>query len=311
MKQISVVVPVYNSEETIHDLVDQVVPVVAQYGQYEIILVNDGSSDRSAEVMRTVAEKNNNVITISFFRNFGQISAIMAGLRHSHGKIVVIMDDDLQNPPQEIKKLVAALGENNDFVFGISQETTQAHHRRFYSWIAKRLSDLLIKKPKDLYHSSFLAMSGELAAEVCRYDGPYPFLAGLIFRISNKGASVLVNSAPRRLGVSGYNFRKLLSLWLNSMTNFSIVPLRISSVLGVFTATIGFVVLAYLIVRKVMYGDFLSGWPSLFGATLLFSGIQLVAIGTIGEYMGRSFMVLNKTPQYVIKEKMNYEDRAE
>lgn len=305
MKDISVVVPVYNSEATLRELESRLRAVLAGLGSYEIILVNDGSRDGSYNICRELAEQHAEVKFIHFFRNFGQLSALLAGLRAAEGRACVILDDDLQDPPEEIPKLLAKLAGGFDFVFSTSTEPKIGWLRSLGSRFTKRVTNYLFDKPRELTHASFLAMTGGLVAELVRYDGPYPYIAGLIFRISQNGANQEVKRDVRKAGASGYSLPRLVKLWVNAVTTFSVVPLRVALLVGTLAAVGGFLVLASIVAVRLVYGYFLSGWASLFGATLLFSGLQLVMLGIVGEYVGRSFMVLNRTPQYAIKESYN------
>lgn len=307
IRNISIIVPVYNSEATLVELVERISRVLRSRGLLEIILVNDGSRDASASICRELATQNQSVKFISFFKNFGQASAIMAGLREAQGQICVIMDDDLQNPPEEIEKLLKAIDDGFDFVFGVSARSSQSLFRTLASRFTFRIADLMLDKPAGLYHSSFLAVRQEVVRRITDYDGPYPYLAGLIFRITHHGTNVTVASEGRRVGRSQYSLAKLIKLWINSFTNFSVVPLRVASLIGSAISLSGFLLLAVLVTQKVFYGKFLTGWVSLLGASLIFSGAQLLALGLLGEYLGRSFMVLNKSPQYSIREKLNCE----
>jgi len=305
--KISVVVPVYNSQATLVELIERVSKVLAPVGPFEIILVNDGSRDRSADVCRKLALGNEFVKFISFFRNFGQASAILAGLREARGSVCVIMDDDLQNPPEEILKLLEGIDNGFDFAFGVTPRPSQSLFRLLASKLTFKMADLMLDKPRGLYHSSFLALRQEVVRQIVHYDGPYPYLAGLIFRVSHHGTNVMVRNDERKQGQSQYSLVKLIKLWINSFTSFSVVPLRVAGLVGSLISLSGFILLGVLVVQRLFYGRFLTGWISLLGASLIFSGVQLLALGLLGEYLGRGFMLLNKSPQYSIREKLNCE----
>lgn len=305
MKDLSIIVPVYNSESTLLELTSRIFNELNGRYLYELILVNDGSQDNSYEVCRSLSSKYPFVKFVSFRKNFGQISAIVAGLREAEGKNCVVMDDDLQNPPEEIPKLVNEINKGLDFVFGVPKELKHNFFRIIGSKLTLKMADLLFGKPIDIYPSSFFVIKQELAQEITTYDGPYPYISGLIFRVTNNGVSVFVNQECRKSGKSQYCASKLLKLWLSGFTNFSILPLRLASFFGTIISFFGFAALAFLIIQKVFLGKFLEGWISIVGAIILFSGIQLLALGLLGEYVGRIFMLLNRTPQYSIKEKYN------
>lgn len=302
---LSLVVPVYNSEKTLDELVSRIKAEFKNDLSFEIILVNDGSKDRSADVAKRLALQDRSVKFVSFLKNFGQPSALFAGFREAEGDVCVILDDDLQNPPEEIRKLLAQLEQGFDFVFGVSELRQQGLFRALASWLTFKMAHFLFDMPRHIYPSSFLAMNRRVVEEVIKYEGPYPYLSGLIFRVSLNGASIPVKQDPRKVGRSQYSFGKLIRLWLNGFTNFSIVPLRISSLIGACVAFAGFSFLGFIVVQKLFFGDFMPGWTSILGSVLLFSGIQLLAVGILGEYAGRIFMLLNKSPQYCVREKIN------
>ena len=305
MKDLSIIIPVYNSENTIIELVDRLIDVCRNSRSFEVILVNDGSSDNSYKICKELSSRNKFIKFISFHKNHGQANAILAGLSEAEGNTCVVMDDDLQHSPEEIPQLLNVLKQGFDFVFGISKKPQQDFLRVLASKLSFKTSDLMLDKPKDLYHSSFIAVKYDVVREIVKYDGPYPHISGLIFRVTRNGTNVIVNYLPRKSGKSQYILSKLIRLWLNSFTMFSIIPLRIASYSGVVISLVGFVVLLVLVIQKLLYGKFLTGWVSVIGSILLFSGIQLLALGLLGEYVGRIFMLLNKTPQYTIKEKYN------
>src|SRR5262245_21692150 len=303
---ISVVVPVYNSEKTIGELVRQMTEELQDYSS-DFVLVNDGSSDQSYYICRRLAEEDCRVKFISFFRNFGQLSAILAGLREADGDIIIVMDDDLQNPPTEVHKLLAAMQQGYDFVFGVpSGQMQQSLSRRLGSYINRRMAEIVFNKPRSIYASSYYALSRRLAQEIVKYDGPYPYIAGFIFRTTSNGCQVPVEHHQREYGKSRYTFKKLLRLWMIGFTNFSILPLRISSIVGVMAAIVGFIFLAFLVANKLLRPNVIyPGWTSVIGAVILAAGVQLLALGMLGEYIGRIFLLLNKSPQYSVKEKYN------
>ncbi len=235
-------------------------------------------------------------------------SAIFAGLRAADGETVIVMDDDLQNPPEEVHKLLARIREGYDFVFGTPLgKMEQPLGRRLGSYLNRRMSEVLFGKPKGLYASSYYAITQQLAREIVKYDGPYPYISGFIFRTTSNGCNVPVEHHPRSHGESGYTLRKLIGLWLRGCTNFSVVPLRMSMFVGFAATVIGMMVLFYLLVLKFFAWDEVSaGWTSMIGTVLLSSGVQLFSLGMLGEYVGRIFLLLNKEPQYTIKETFNF-----
>jgi len=304
---LTVVVPVYNSQETIAILVKELINELEGKYKYNLVLVNDGSQDRSYDICKKMALENKHIKFLSFYRNFGQINAILAGFHEADGDIVVVMDDDLQNPPGEIHKLIAAITDGYDFAYGKPKDKIQQNlWRRFASHLSVKMAEIAFKKPKDLYPSSYYALRRNIVREVIKYNGPFPYISGLVFRITRNGLNVPVEHLKREFGTSGYNFRKLVLLWLSGITNFSIMPLRLSSLFGSIIAVTGFSYLLIVLIQKILYSQYYSiGWPSVIALILFFSGIQLLSLGILGEYIGRIFLLLNKTPQFAVKERYN------
>lgn len=304
---VSVVIPVYRGEKTIGPLVDALVDHLAERYRLEIVLVNDGSPDNSAQACRALAGRYALVKFLNLSRNFSEHNAVMAGLNYATGDYVVIMDDDFQNPPGEVTKLLDEIGRGYDVVF--SHYAAKQHHflRNLGSRINDRFAVLLLDKPRDLYLSSFKVLSRFVVDELVKYDGPYPYIDGLILRFTRNYSRVLVAHDPRREGRSGYTVRKLVSLYLNMFTNFSILPLRFASCAGLGSAAIGLVLAAYFVVERILHPELPAGWASMIVSLFIISGIQLFSLGMIGEYLGRLFLKDNGRPQFVIREKFNCE----
>ena len=303
--KLSIIVPVYNGAATIEALVSQLLDKLSDFYRLEIVLVNDCSpADNSAEVCRALAAQRSEVVFLDLARNFGEHNAVMAGLNHCTGSIAVIMDDDFQNPPADVIKLVDELGRGYDVVY--SAYTKKKHHyfrnigSRFNGWVAS----MLLRKPRDLYLSSHKAINRFLIDEITRYQGPYPYVDGLIFRVTRNYSTVTVDHSARKEGRSGYTLRKLISLWLNMFTNFSILPLRLAVIAGLVFSIVGVIAAAIFFVEKLNNPDLPAGWASLIITLLLVSGVQLFTIGTLGEYLGRLFLQVNGQPQYVVREKI-------
>lgn len=306
---LSVVIPVYNSEATIERVVSELSRELTNRYDYHIILVDDGSSDGSYKMCRRLAEVDRRVRLISFFRNFGQLSAIMAGLRIASGNIVVVMDDDLQNPPSEIHKLITAINQDCDFVFGASQAVAkQSLFRRLGSSINSKLNEIVFQKPRGIRVTSYYALSQALVREIIKYEGPFPYISGFIFRTTLRGRNVFVEHRAREHGRSGYNVFRLIKLSLNGLTNFSIFPLRISTYFGFLTSIFGFVMLLVVLFHWIFESRTLQGWTSTIGSVLFFCGIQLLSMGMLGEYVGRVFLTANRAPQSAIRETYNCPD---
>lgn len=243
---------------------------------------------------------------ISFSKNFGQHSALMAGLRESTGDIVICLDDDGQTPPQEAAKLIDKINDGYDVVYARYDEKQHSVFRNFGSALNNRMSEIMLGKPKNLYMSSYVAMKRFVVDEIVRYENSYPYLGGLVLRTTSSITDVPVNHKKRTTGSSGYTLGKLISLWLNGFTSFSIKPLRVATVTGMVFSVAGFIMVIYLIIDKLLHPEsILLGWTSNMAVLLFIGGLILMVLGLVGEYLGRTFISLNKQPQYVIKEKMN------
>ncbi|MBU1627149.1 glycosyltransferase [bacterium] len=299
--------PVYCSEMFIEKTVGDLVKALTENQiPYEIILINDGSPDGTWQVLQELHRQNPCIRILSLMRNFSEHNAVMAGLNHARGDYAVIMDDDGQNPPSGVLKLIEKMQEGYDVVFG--KYLTKKHSlfrnvgSRFNDWTATNF----LGKPKDLYFCSFKIVNRKLIDEIIRYVGPFPFVEGLIFRSTRKIGTVEVEHRERISGQSTYNLKRLVALWLNMFTNFSILPLRLSIVLGGFFALFGMVMAVCLAVSRIFFATFPVGWASLIVGICLFSGIQLMVIGVIGEYVGRIFLSINLTPQFIVREKIGF-----
>jgi glycosyltransferase involved in cell wall biosynthesis len=298
---ISIVVPVYGGETTVGPLVQELVEILGAES-LEIVLVNDASPDDSERVcLELVAKYPNRVVYVALSRNFGEHNAVMAGLRLARGDFVVTMDDDLQNPPSEVPRLLQEARRGYDVVY--AQLVSKQHHwfRNFGSRFNDKVATRLLGKPPSLYLSTFRCLSRFLVDEVVRYDGPYPYVDGLILRSTSRIGTVFVRHEPRASGESGYTLRKLLTVWLNMSTSFSILPLRVVVAAGLATAFVGACFGIEVIVEKVLHPNVAIGWASLMTMMVVLGGIQLIVIGTIGEYVGRLLLTVNRTPQSAVR----------
>lgn len=304
---ISVVIPCYNSERSLPIVYERLCTLFGER-PFELVLVNDGSADGTWKVIAGIAAKDKRVKAIELFRNFGQHSAIMAGYSHATGDLVVLMDDDLQNRPEVITELEAKINEGYDFVYAAPKNRAAHQFRSIGSRINDVMAEWLIKKPKSLTLSSFLIVRGSVIRELCRYAGPYPYIGGLLLRITRNGTNIFVDGDKRAFGKSGYSFMKLLRLWLNGFTAFSIVPLRFFALTGVILSVLGLIFGLVIVIQRLYSTNPVSGWTSLQATLIFFSGVQLISLGMIGEYVGRIYMSINNTPQYAIRTKLNVDD---
>ena len=299
----TVLIPVYDGAGTIASLVEKLLTTLAET-PVEIVLVNDGSTDASHEVCLGLVDRFPGAVSyVRLSKNFGEHNAVMAGLHHSRGDYVVIMDDDFQNPPEEVSALVEEARRGGyDVVYSYYAQKQHALFRNMGSCLHNWMATYLLKKPKNLYLSSFKCVSRFVVEEVTRYVGPFPYLDGLILRCTGNIGRVQVRHDPRRQGRSGYTMRKLIRLWLNMFLNFSVTPLRLSSLLGVAFSVFGVAFAVAVVIEKAMNPDLLLGWPSTVIVIITFSGVQLLMLGLLGEYLGSMFLSQNRTPQFVVRE---------
>jgi undecaprenyl-phosphate 4-deoxy-4-formamido-L-arabinose transferase len=299
---LSIVIPVYRGARSIGPLVEALSELTVE-GGLEIVLVNDGSPDESGDVCRALQLAAQVPITyIEHTRNFGEHNAVMSGLRHVRGEYVITMDDDLQNPPEEVLRLYdhARLG-RWDVVYARFAEKMHARWRNLGSRFANWVADQLLDKPRGLYLSSFRCMSALVVREVTRYSGPYPYVDGLVMQITQRIDSIEVKHFAREEGRSNYTLPRLMRLWLNLATNFSVLPLRLAVVAGAVMGVLG-VVAAIFVIGEGLFGRTPSGWASLMAVTLLLASAQFVILGVLGEYVGRAFLTANGKPQGVVRE---------
>lgn len=298
---LSVVIPVYNGADSIGELVAALEDIDIP-GGHEIVLVVDGSPDNSLAICRElVAHARIPITLIDHARNFGEHNAVMTGLRHARGAHVINMDDDLQNPPEEVARLLAYAQQTGaDVVYTYYEESKHAAWRnlgsRFTNWVASFVLD----KPRGLYLSSFRCMSAFLVREITRYEGPFPYIDGLILQVTQKIDRLLVRHLPRAIGRSNYTLRRLLRLWMSMFINFSVMPLRISTLTGFALSVLGGVGGLAAIIEALFWSP-PTGWASLFVAVLLLSGVQLMILGIVGEYLGRLYLTANHKPQSVVR----------
>ncbi len=298
---LSIVVPVYNGAATVGRLVEALSALRVD-GGLEIVLVYDGSPDNSLAVCHTLAETATVPLTVvEHSRNYGEHNAVMSGFRHARGAYIITMDDDLQNPPEEVVRLYDAcrLGGHEvvyTFYADKKHESWRNLGSRFNGWVADRLLD----KPKGLYLSSFRCLSAFVARTITAYEGPFVYVDGLILQVTQKIGTLQVNHLARAEGQSNYTLRRLVNLWLAMALNFSVLPLRFATLAGAVTAGLGILGLL-LVLLEGLFGDPPAGWASLAAIVLTLGGLQLLMLGILGEYVGRLFLTVNKRPQGVVK----------
>ena len=290
---LSVVIPVYHGAITIVRLVETVQEQMRAYA-FEIILINDGSKDDSERVCLGLAERFQNITFLSLRKNFGEFNAVMCGLNYAKGEYTVIIDDDFQNPPSEIIKLLETAQKGDfDVVYGQYDEKKHTNFRNFGSWMVNQITTSLFNKPADLYLSSFKIIKKEIVEEICIYKGPYPYIDGLIFNVTDNVGKVTVLHNDRNHGESNYTFKRLASLFLNIIFGYSLLPVRLALFFGLFATFIA-------LVLSVTQFLGLTDYPIRL-VVLFVGGIQLISIGIVGEYVGKTFLTQSKTSQYSLK----------
>jgi polyisoprenyl-phosphate glycosyltransferase len=300
---LSIVIPVYRSALILPKLVEEIRKELFLEGisdNFEILLINDASPDNSWQIICELSERFPFVKGISLRKNFGQHNATMAGLNHASGKFVVIMDDDLQHPPHAIVEIVHTLSNGFDVCFTQYRNRQHAIWKKFGSWFNDWVASRLLNKPRGIYLSSFKGLSGEVVKEIIRYDGPYAYVDGLILDVTRSITSIDINHQARHEGEGGYNLYRSLSLWLKMSTSFSVLPLRIATVIGFILTSISLTAMVILIFQKFTHPEWPEGWASIITTILFVGGIQTFCLGMMGEYLGRTYLKLNHKPQFVI-----------
>lgn len=309
--EVSFVIPLYNTGTALEALLSAFANLKLDF-TWELVLVDDGSADLTAErAARLMRQVEAPVTLVELARNFGEHAAVLAGLRQSRGRYVVNLDDDLQNPVEEALRLVAHLRETG------AEVVYSRYPKKQHSWLRNAGSRavnwaacLLLDKPADLYLSSFRAMRRELVERITRYDGPYPYIDGLILGATRRIETLEVAHHARAEGESGYTLRKLVRLAMNMFFDFSIMPLRLSSVLGFGLCLLGVVMLAEVLLEALVAGRVQPGWGSLMAVITVFSGAQLLMLGLIGEYVGRAFLTVSGKPQSLVRQTLHHHPAA-
>ena len=300
---VSIVIPVYRSESILPLLVAEISKAMANEkltDQFELILVNDCSPDNSWSVISAQADEHAFVKGINLRRNFGQHNATMAGLNHVSGDIVVIMDDDLQHPPESIGKMVAAISDGYDVCYTRYLNRKHPLWKKLGSQFNDWASSKFLGKPKGLYLSSFKAVRRDVVDEVIKYDGPYAYVDGLILDVTRSIIAIDIEHQTRLEGEGNYSLLSSISLWMKMATSFSVSPLRFASFMGFALALLSLIMIGIIFIQKMIHPEMPAGWASLIATILFIGGVQTLCIGMIGEYLGRTYLKLNGKPQYTI-----------
>lgn len=307
-KKVSFIIPCYRSEKTLESVVKEIrdtMQTLPAY-QYDIFLINDCSPDNTFEVIKKLCGQHDNITGISLAKNFGQHSALMAGLRKSDGDIVVCLDDDGQTPADEVGKLLAGIEEGSDVVYAQYDSKKHSAFRNFGTWMNDMMTRVMLGKPKDLHLTSYFAAKRFVVESMLAYEKSYPYIIGLVLRATKNISNVPVNHRSREIGASGYTMKKLLGLWFNGFTAFSILPLRIATVAGSICAGMGFLYGIYTIIKRFVNPAVPMGFSALMSALVFFGGMIMLMLGLVGEYVGRIYISINNSPQYVIRDEVGH-----
>ena len=310
MKKVSFIIPCYRSEKTLGSVVEEIrttMDKMADRYDYDIFLINDSSPDGTAGVIKKLCEENDRIRGISFARNFGQHAALMPGFRYSDGDICVALDDDGQTPANQVDRLLDAIENGADAVYAKYDHKKHSGFRNFGSRVNDLMLRIMLSKPKELFVSSYFAVKRFVVEDMIRYENSYPYVIGLVLRSTKAIVNVDIDHRDRMEGSSGYTLKKLLGLWFNGFTAFSVKPLRIATFIGGVSACMGLLYGLYVIIRRLIIDipDEAMGFAALMSAIVFFGGMILLMLGLIGEYIGRIYISMNNSPQYVIRDRWN------
>jgi undecaprenyl-phosphate 4-deoxy-4-formamido-L-arabinose transferase len=311
-KEVSVVMPIFRSAATIRALVERVLAVLEATGRrHEIILVEDGSPDDSWQVLTELqSEHPREIVAVQLMRNYGQHNALMCGFRHCRGKYLITMDDDGQNPPEEIPRLLQKIEtENWDLVYGSYGEKKHRAWRNLGSGLVNAFYRRVFKTSVTI--TSFRAIRRELAESILSYSLNFTFIDGLLAWNTQRIGQVQVEHDPRRQGESSYTLGKLMLLAFNLFTNFSLIPLQLASICGLTAAALGIATGLYYLAMYFSSSINVPGYASIIITVLFLGGLQLSALGIIGEYLGRLHLNVNRKPQYVERQMLGHEEESQ
>jgi polyisoprenyl-phosphate glycosyltransferase len=305
-KKLSIIIPVFNSAEGLQNFVENLISTVSkQFQDFEIIMVDDCSRDSSWSIIEKLSTIHKNIKGIQLRKNAGQHNAIFSGLHYCEGDVIVTMDDDGQNSPDSVEKLILEINKGYDVCYANYKIKKHNFFRRCGSYINNLVATFLFKKPKNLVLTSFRCFKNDIKNEILKHQSSFIYIDGLIFSITDNVSQTLVDHGERKFGKSNYTILKLIGLWLKMATGFSILPLRIASIFGIFLSIASFVITIWLVFFRSVSSGIPVGWTSLVVIIIFLGGIQLLALGLIGEYLGRAYLTINNSPKYSESKKLN------
>lgn len=303
MAKYSVVIPVYNSAAIVGETIDRTVAFFADAGhEFELILVNDGSRDASWDIIAAKARRNPHIIAVNLLRNYGQHAANLCGFRASSGDYVVTMDDDLQNPPEEIQRLIDAAAEGYDLIIGRFQQKQHAWYRRIGTLLIGAINRRIFHNQKDLVLTNFRLIRRDVVDRICNYSTSYPYIPGLALMFSNHRTNVLVEHHARAHGKSNYGLWKILKLVTTILFNYSSYPLRLVTMAGMAISAIGFLLGLYYLISALIRGSNVPGWTTLVVLLSFFNGVTILILSMIGEYCVRLINQVSSSASYHVKD---------
>lgn len=307
---ISIVIPCYYSEKTIRKEVEMILDEFKAHEGYEceLVLANDGSKDGTFDEISALSREYPNVKGLNLMRNFGQHNALMAAMNYAEGDFVMGMDDDLQTHPSQMFKLIEKIQEGFDLVYGIYPDVKNSAIKNLTSKLNRKTSRMMLNRPKEIESSNFWIITRGVKEQVIKHKAFNPYVDAIFYQVTHNIGMVPVEHFKRDSGSSGYTFRKLLRLWV-TYWNFSVMPLRISFGLGVAASIGALVLIVILIINKLMNPDMIAGWSSMMCVMVLLFGAVLMVIGIVGEYLGKIILILNDTPQYIVRDTVNINEK--
>lgn len=305
----SAVIPVFNSEAVVGKTIDRTIEFFETQGwKYEIIAVNDGSRDRSWHILREKAAQHPDVISINLLRNYGQHNAVLCGLQHCTGEYAITLDDDLQNPPEEIIHLVDKALDGHDLVLGRFRQKKHAGYRRLGSRIVEAINVRVFHQPKDLVMTNFRCIHRDVVKRVCAYNTSFPYISGLVLMFSSDPVNVWVEHSAREVGKSNYNLFRIASLVTRILFNYSSFPLQAMSSIGILTAVLAFLLGIFYFFKGLFFGASVPGWTTVVVLLSMFSSFQMIILAMVGEYIVRLVQQFGSSQSYHIKNIINYHE---